>query len=138
MYLVRGPRPVAHARALVQILRAQRWIGKRIFDVFVDAERIDDRNAVVHEGWHHTVGIELEIVRAEIFVTPQFDKMALVGQLLLAQAVANLFGTRGQSAMIEFQNVSTPMRRLSGRMMLARYSCRGDRMGYLRDVCCSE
>ena len=102
--LVRGPGPIAHPRPLLEIGGAQRRFGKRVFDIFVDAERIDDRRAVMDERRHHAVRIELEIVGAQILVPPKLDIAAFVSQALLAQAVAHLLGAGRQSAVIELQH----------------------------------
>ena len=91
---------------------AERFFRKHVFDIFGDDEGIVDRPAVMHQRRHHTVGVELQIVRVEVFIVPQLDIPARIGKFLFPQAKAHLFRTGRQPAVIKLQHRSVSV--LSG------------------------
>ena len=49
------------AMALGRSLRHERRLGERIVDIIEDQGQFDDGRAVMHERWHHSIGVEFHI-----------------------------------------------------------------------------
>ncbi len=91
------PDPVAHQRPLIRRIRAQRWIGIGLVEIFADGAAFMQRLAVVDQRRDHAVRIDLEIFRRMMLQPRHVDDMAFVGEALFLEDRAEP-GARRSSA----------------------------------------
>src|SRR6195256_3702856 len=80
------PDPVAHLRALVRRLRAQRRVGKGHVEILADRAALMQWLSVMDQGRDHAERIDLQIFRRMMLHLRPVDPVALVAEALFLKA----------------------------------------------------
>jgi len=93
-----------HLPARVRIRGLERGFGKGVVEVFADQRRLGEHLAVMNQGRHHRLGIELDVGGVELLALEDVDIVTFPFQALLRQHQPNLGGADGRSMVVEFEH----------------------------------
>jgi hypothetical protein len=96
-----------HLGAQLKVPRHQRRLGKSLVEVVEDHRRFHDRIAVMHQGGHDGVRVELHVGGVEL-VARQGHQMLLGLEPFLMERNAHLLGADGVDAVVKLKHFYLP------------------------------